>query len=121
MTKEKAIEILDAMFDENDANHEIDFEEFYYERMEALNLAMESLKKEPEKIYIVNKDIKSICGYNAEELIIFADACRKQNISPEMMHDFCTNIQAIYSYVNDELKNKLIHELDDFVLYGSKK
>lgn len=59
----------------------------------------------------------TICGYNARELIIFADACKKHDISPEMMHDFCALAESAYNYIMDEF----LHAMDNVLLNGSEK
>lgn len=62
----------------------------------------------------------TICGYSLNELMIFADACRKQNISNYELKEFCVNVEGAYAYVmseigksfNEEIERRLKNETD---------
>ena len=41
---------------------------------------------------------KTICGYPVDELIVFADACRKAEITNDQLHDFAANVKDAYMY-----------------------
>ncbi len=48
-----------------------------------------------------------IYGYPIKDLIIFADACKKQNISNENLKDFCENAALIYEYIQKDFFDNL--------------
>lgn len=70
---------------------------------------------------MIDKDIEKICGYNVDELVTFAYACRRQGITEDDLHNFVGNISLIVSYVIDELKEDLKQGLDTELLYGKPK
>ena len=61
---------------------------------------------------MTKEDIKTICGYDAEELIIFADACRKAGILPHELHTFVLRTESAYAYVENRLQEELTAELE---------
>ena len=60
---------------------------------------------------MTKEDIKSIYGYDVEELIIFADACRKAGILPHELHAFILNAGSAYTYVENRLKEEFEAEI----------
>lgn len=52
------------------------------------------------------EEVKTICGFPIEELILFADACRKQGITTEELHWFIGNVENAYNYAIDEVKKQ---------------
>ena len=73
------------------------------------------LEKDIEDILIIDKDCPLIpvenlkmCGYDFEELLIFAEACRKADIKEEDLHAFIRNIASSYNYIY----KKLLEDLD---------
>lgn len=44
----------------------------------------------------------TVCGYRVKELLLFAEACRKQGITETELHDFCLNVESAYQLVIDE-------------------
>ena len=53
----------------------------------------------------------TICGYTFGELMIFADACRKSNISNDDLKDFCKNAKNAYDYIVSEIEKGFEREL----------
>lgn len=54
----------------------------------------------------------TICGYSFKELIIFAEACRMQNISEDDLHSFCMNASNAYEYMMEKIKEEWQKELE---------
>jgi len=54
----------------------------------------------------------TICGYSLNELMIFADACRKQNISNDDLKEFCVNVKNVYTYVMNEIGKSFNEEIE---------
>lgn len=55
-----------------------------------------------------------ICGYDFKDLVTFADACKRQDITEQDMSDFCKNAGDAYRYVLDmvqEQTNKAVTEM----------
>jgi hypothetical protein len=52
-------------------------------------------------------DIDHIYGYPIKDLIIFADICRKQNISNEDLKDFSRNTALIYEHIQKDFFDNL--------------
>lgn len=61
----------------------------------------------------------TICGYNFEELMIFADACRKHDISNDDLKEFCANAKNAYDYAMAEITKGFERELSR-QLWGMK-
>ncbi len=53
----------------------------------------------------------TICGYTFDELVVFADACRKCNISNENLKDFCENAKSAYDYIMNEIEKGFEREM----------
>ena len=53
----------------------------------------------------------TICGYTFGELVVFADACRKYNISNENLKDFCENAKSAYDYIMGEIEKGFEKEM----------
>lgn len=53
----------------------------------------------------------TIFGYTFKELMIFADACRKQNISNDELKYFCENVENAYNYVMREIEEGFKREI----------
>ena len=53
----------------------------------------------------------TIFGYTFEELIIFADACRKCNISNDDLKNFCEDARNAYTYVRNEIEKEFIRAI----------
>lgn len=57
-----------------------------------------------------------MCGYDFEELLIFAEACRKADIKEEDLHAFIRNIASSYNYIYE----KLLEHLDEKINIENK-
>ena len=53
----------------------------------------------------------TIFGYAVEELIIFADACKKQGISNDDLKNFCENAKNAYDYIRNEIEEEFKKEI----------
>ena len=65
---------------------------------------------------MTNKEFKelinsTICGYTFGELVVFADACRKQDISNDNLKEFCENARNAYNYGFSEITKGFEREL----------
>lgn len=54
----------------------------------------------------------TICGYDFEELMVFADACRMQNISEADLHEFCTNVESACQYIIEKTHEEIEKEME---------
>lgn len=54
-----------------------------------------------------------IMGYPLKELVIFAAACRKQNISDDQLRDFVLNVRAAYEIIMSEVRDGFDAVLDE--------
>lgn len=52
-----------------------------------------------------------ICDYSFDELVIFADACRRAGISEFELREFCLNAANAYGYILDKVSDELIRRL----------
>lgn len=52
-----------------------------------------------------------MCGYNFEELLIFAEACRKAGITENNLHDFCMNCESAFNYIHQKFMEKIESEI----------
>lgn len=59
----------------------------------------------------------TFCGYSFEELLIFAEACRKAGIEEHDLKDFCRNVQSAFEYVY----SKMLEELDRNFMKGEEE
>lgn len=113
MKKEEAIEILEELFDMYDAFHEVDFESMNWERMQALNLAVEALKRDdPEEEFQKRFEKTTFCGYSPKELLLFADACRRQGITEYQLHIFLINTESAFNYVMEKINEMFDEEIE---------
>ena len=58
----------------------------------------------------------TFCGYSFEELLIFAEACRKAGIEEHDLKVFCKNVESAFNYVY----SKMVEELDRNYKKGEK-
>ena len=47
--------------------------------------------------------VETIYGYKIEDLILFAQACKKQGITENDLKDFATNCEYAYKTIKDEM------------------
>lgn len=59
----------------------------------------------------------TFCGYSFEELLIFAEACRKAGIEERDLKDFCKNVQSAFEYIH----SKMVEELDRKIMKGEEE
>lgn len=111
MTKEEAIEVLEDILNEATA----DENSVCYvssDDAEPLNMAIKALKRDdPKAEFQKHLEHCTIYGYPFKEVIVFADACRKNNISEGDMREFCLNAEAAWLYVIDKASEQIDIEL----------
>lgn len=61
------------------------------------------------------EDQATCYGYNTRELLLFAEACRKQGIDEKDLKDFMHNIEAIIDLVRQELRESVARAVGDFM------
>ena len=54
----------------------------------------------------------TICGYSFDELMVFADACRMQNISEADLHEFCLNCESAWQYIIEKTHEEIEKEME---------
>lgn len=67
------------------------------------------------KRYGSTKDLVTCYGYNTRELLLFAEACRKQGIDERDLKDFMHNVEAIIDLVRQELRESVARAVGDFM------
>lgn len=71
---------------------------------EVFDMAIEALKRDDPEVEFQKRFEKStFCGYSAHDLLMFADACRRKNISEKDLHDFCLNANSAFEYVMENI------------------
>lgn len=58
-----------------------------------------------------------IVGYTFDELLIFADACRRCGIEERNLVEFCTNVEGACDYV----QKKIEEDLDKMIINGEEQ
>ena len=53
----------------------------------------------------------TICGYPIKDLVIFADACQKNDVTFSTMHEFALNVGKAHDYALDIIRSELIEQL----------
>ena len=59
--------------------------------------------------------VESICGYKIDELVLFAQMCRRHGISNDELHDFCVGVENGYKCGFDDFcrtGEKMLHEVE---------
>ena len=96
MTKEEAIEILSV------AHLGLSMRV-----KDACEMAIEALKRDdPEVEFKKRFEKTTFCGYSAEKLLMFADACKRNNITEEELHDFCLNAESAFNYILSKIQEE---------------
>lgn len=99
MTKEEAIKVLSNM------DITLYLQDKHYE---ALELAIEALKRDdPEVEFQTCLENSRLCGYSFKELLLFADMCRRINITTEEMHNFCLSVENAFKYVLSKIEESI--------------
>lgn len=79
---------------------------------EAHRMAVEALKRDdPEVEFQKRFEKTTFCGYTAKELLLFADACKQQGISNDMLYDFCLNVESAYVYIVEKMQKEMKRKL----------
>lgn len=103
MTKEEAIEIL-----EEHTQYCVPVDDLY-----ALDMAIEALKRDdPETEFQKRLEHTTFCGYPFKELMVFADACRKYNVSKSNMREFCVNAESAWNYIMDKMNEQMKKQVE---------
>ena len=79
---------------------------------EAIEMALQALKRDDPEVEFRKRFEKStFCGYSAQDLLMFADACRRKNISKEDLHEFCLNANSAFEYVMEKISEQMEKEM----------
>lgn len=106
MTKEDAINNVIAAFEVWEGEFST-FGSDWSEEHEARDMAIEALKRDdPEVEFKKRFEKTTFCGYSAEKLLMFADACRKNNITEEELHNFCLNAESAFNYILSKIQEE---------------
>ena len=112
MTKKKAIQQVRNAFDAWEGEFKTLNDDWSYEH-KARDMAIEALKRDdPEVEFQKRLEHTTFCGYPFEELIVFADACRRYHISEADMHEFCLNTEAAWQYLMDKMHEQMDKEME---------
>ena len=65
------------------------------------------IERQPSVDPAIVLESMSIYGYPIDDLMIFADACRKKGIQDYEMHDFVLNVQEAFNYVLTEQQKNI--------------
>lgn len=52
-------------------------------------------------------EYKTVYGYPIEDLIIFAQICRKNRVTEEQLRDYKLTLEAAFKILKEELEEKL--------------
>lgn len=103
MTKEEAIERIKRV--KGLYAYESDYE--------ALDMAIEALKRDdPEVEFQKRFEASTFCGYSSNELLLFADACRRQGITEDQLHSFLTDTESALNYVMEKINEMFDEEIE---------
>ncbi len=99
MTNEQAINIL--------KNIDLTFV-YKQSSYEARDMAIEALKRDDPEVEFQKRFERSrLCGYTAKELLMFADACRRQGITEAEMRAFCNNSESALNYMIEKMYEQM--------------
>ena len=111
MTKDQVIENVRAAFEIWEGEFST-FGSDWSEEHEARDIAIEALKRDdPEVEFQKRFEKTTFCGYSAEELLVFADACKRNNISKEELHNFCLNAESAFNYIMSKMQEQFVKGL----------
>jgi hypothetical protein len=98
VTKEEAIQRVENAFDAYESEWKVSGDDWSYEH-EARDMAIEALKRDdPEAEFQKRFEKTTFCGYSAKELLMFADACRRQGITEVEMLVFVQSVESAFNY-----------------------
>ncbi len=63
---------------------------------------------------------EKLCGYDTENLALFAEACRKAGITENDLYNFAKNAQEAYTFGINEFESAVMRRLESAVLFGSE-
>ena len=64
---------------------------------------------------------EKLCGYDVEDLALFAEACRKAGITENDLDTFAKNAKDAYTFGLKKLEEAMMRNLESDLLYGRKK
>lgn len=80
---------------------------------EAHRMAIEALKRDdPEVEFQKRFEASTFCGYSSNELLLFADACRRQGITEDQLHSFLTDTESALNYVMEKINEMFDEEIE---------
>lgn len=62
-----------------------------------------------------------ICGYSLKELILFANACRREGIEEKDLKDFCDNATYAYNYIFHQAEKSIDDMIGVSIVKEEKK
>ena len=102
MTKEEAIKWTETAFSVMEGEYDTGSKE-----RAARDMAIAALKRDdPEVEFQKRFEKTTFCGYSAEKLLMFADACKRNNITEEELHDFCLNAESAFNYILSKIQEE---------------
>ena len=112
MKAKEAIQQVENAFDAWESEWKVSGDDWSYEH-EARDMAIEALKRDdPEVEFQKRLEHTTVCGYPFKELMVFADACRKYNVSESDMHEFCLNAESALQYIMDKMHEQMDKQME---------
>lgn len=106
MTKEEAIQMI-----EHDMKIHHDYLSGTYRT--ALNMAIEALKRDdPEVEFQKRSERSTYCGYTLKELLMFADACRRQGITEDKLYVFWASAESAFNYIMEKITEDAMKSIE---------
>jgi hypothetical protein len=109
MTKEEALRHIEAAKLMLLGKDNQPVSDLYY----ALDIAIEALERDdPEVEFQKRFERSTFCGYTSKELLMFADACRRQGITEEYLFAFCKNAEDAFAYAFEKIAERFKKEVE---------
>ena len=64
---------------------------------------------------------EKLCGYDVDDIALFAEACRKAGITENDLSTFAKNAKDAYTFGLKKLEEAMMRNLESDLLYGRKK
>ena len=64
---------------------------------------------------------EKLCGYDVEDIALFAEACRKAGITENDLATFAKNAKDAYTFGLKKFEEAVMRNLESDLLYGRKK
>lgn len=64
---------------------------------------------------------EKLCGYDVEDLALFAEACRRAGVDEKDLLAFSQNAQRAYQFGLDEFDNAVMRRLESDLLFGKQE